>query len=162
MKVNTTRFGVLEVEDSSVLAMPRGLLGFEDNNEFCLIQHRPDTNFRWLQSTEDPSLAFVVVDPADFFMGYDIEIPDAEAEKLKLEKAEDALVVVIVTIKDEGKTITANLAAPIVINSKELLAMQVVLQDSRFHVAHPLVEGVPAQNADGSNTTDETKKVEAA
>ncbi len=60
MKANTTRFGVLEVDDSSIIRMPKGPLGFEEQTQYILIQHREDTNFRWLQSLEEPSLAFVV------------------------------------------------------------------------------------------------------
>jgi len=139
MKVATTRFGLLEIDDSSIVRMPKGPIGFEEYTDYCLIQHRPDTSFRWLQSIDEPSLAFVVADPSQFFVDYDIEIPDAETEMLHLQKADDALVLTIITIEDGGKDITANLAAPIVVNSKELIGMQVVLQDNRYSVKHPLV-----------------------
>ncbi len=140
MKVHTTRFGTLDVEESSILKMPRGLLGLEDYTEYIIIQHRPDTCFRWLQSVQEPGLAFVLVDPSEFFTNYEIEISDADAEKLQLEKAEDAVVLSIVTIGENGQNVTANLAAPIVINIHNLVGMQVVLQDPRYTVKHPLVE----------------------
>ncbi|MGQ9456151.1 MAG: flagellar assembly protein FliW [Armatimonadota bacterium] len=139
MKVSTTRFGVIEVEDSSIIRMPKGPIGFEEYKNYCLIQHRPDTNFRWLQSTDEPSLAFVVVDPSQLFEDYTVELMDADVEQLRLGSAEDAVVLTIVTISDGGKEITVNLAAPIVINSKELIGMQVILQDGRYPVQQPLV-----------------------
>ncbi|MCX8052611.1 MAG: flagellar assembly protein FliW [Armatimonadetes bacterium] len=139
MKVATTRFGLLDIDDSSVVKMVKGPVGFEEYTRYCLIQHRPDTSFRWLQSVEEPSLAFVVADPSQFFTDYDIELSDADVESLRLEKAEDAMVLTIISISDGGKEITANLAAPIVINTKELIAMQVILQDNRYSVKHPLV-----------------------
>ncbi len=139
MKVATTRFGLVEIDDSSVVRMPRGLIGFEELTAYCLIQHRPDAIFRWLQSIDEPSLAFVVADPSQFFADYDVEIPDAEAEKLRLDKADDAQVLTIISISEGGREITANLAAPIVINSKELIGTQVVLQDNRYSVRQPVV-----------------------
>ena len=139
MRVETTRFGVLDVDESSVIKMPKGPMGFESLTEFVVIEHRPDTEFRWMQSTEDPALAFVVVDPAKFFNEYEIEISDADVEKLHLTSETDATVLVIVTIADSGKDITANLAAPVIINSKELIAQQIVVQDSRFGVKHQLI-----------------------
>ncbi len=151
MKVETTRFGALEVDEQSTLQMADGPLGFEGQTQFCLIQHRPDTNFRWLQSMTDPGLAFVVVDPAEFFEGYDIEITDADAEKLALTDAKDALVLVILTIGENGESITANLAAPIVVNSKSLVGMQVVLQDERYCVRHALP--TPESTSSRENTT---------
>ena len=150
MRVETTRFGTLEVDESSLVRMPRGPLGFEDQKEFCLIQHRPDMPFRWLQSTTDPALAFVVVDPADYFVGYEIEISDLDAELLQLTCAEDSLVLVIVTVGKEGETVTANLAAPVVVNSKTLVGMQIVLQDGRYLTQHLLLaqeERVSMENA---------------
>ena len=139
MKVNTTRFGTLEIDDSSIIKMPKGPLGFEENTDYCLIHHRPDTRFRWLQSVDEPGLAFVVVDPSQFFTDYDIEVPDAETEMLGIKSADDALVLVVVTIAEEGTEISADLAAPIIINSKDLTGMQVVLHDDHYSVKHQIV-----------------------
>ncbi|MCL5105760.1 MAG: flagellar assembly protein FliW [Armatimonadetes bacterium] len=139
MKVETTRFGELEVEESSIIKMPKGPIGFESYTDFVVIEHRPDTEFRWLQSAEDPTLAFVVVDPSKFFTEYEIEISDSDVDKLHLTSEADATVLVIVTIAEAGKEITANLAAPVIINSKELIGTQIVVQDSRYSVKTPLV-----------------------
>lgn len=140
MKVNTTRFGVIETDDSSVINLASGPLGFEPQTRYCLIQHRPDTKFRWLQSIDDPSLAFVVVDPSEFFANYEFEVSDADAERIGLSAAEDALALAIVTIDRGTENITVNLAAPILINAKSLKGMQIVLQDNSYSVRHPLVE----------------------
>jgi flagellar assembly factor FliW len=128
--------------------MSRGPLGFEDQTDYCLIQHRPDTSFRWLQSIDEPSLAFVVADPSEFFADYDIEVPDSETGILRLKNPDDALVLTIVTISDGGSRITANLAAPIVINSRELIGLQVILQDNRHSVEQPLVVNRDRSTAD--------------
>jgi len=139
MKVQTSRFGEIEVEDSSVIRMPRGPVGFEQYTQFVAVEHRPDTDFHWLQSTEEPSLAFVVVDPSKFYTDYEVEISDADAEKLGLASEDDASVMVVVSVAKGGEEITANLAAPVVINMKEMLGLQVILQDNRYPIKHPLV-----------------------
>ncbi len=139
MKVETSRFGEIEVNESSVIKMQRGPIGFEDYTSFVVVEHRPDTEFRWFQSTQEPTLAFVVVDPSKFFNEYEITISDADAEKLNIQDESDANALVIVTIPGGGKEITANLAAPIIINTKEMTSMQVILQDSHYPVRHPLV-----------------------
>jgi len=160
MRIDTTRFGVVEIDDSSIIRMPRGPLGFEDRTSYCLIQHRPDTSFRWLQSTEDPRLAFVVVDPSEFFSDYEIELTDADVERLSLESAEDAMVLVIATVAENGAEVTVNLLAPIVINSKNLVGMQVVLQDNRYSVKHPLAtqsKGDCSQETADSHPAAQTK-----
>ena len=136
MKVNTTRFGVLEINDSSVITMPNGPLGFDSHTRFLLLQDHVDARFRWLQSIDEPSLAFAVVDPSLVTENYEVEIPDGEAEKLHLAHEGDAMVLAILTL-EEGK-LTANLAAPVIINSNELIGAQVVGQDHRYAVDEPL------------------------
>ncbi|MCX6345967.1 MAG: flagellar assembly protein FliW [Armatimonadetes bacterium] len=139
MKVETSRFGEIQVNESSVIKMHRGPIGFEDHTSFVVVEHRPDTEFRWFQSTQEATLAFVVVDPSKFFNEYEITISDADAEKLNLKDEADANAFVIVTIPGSGQEITANLAAPLIINTKEMTAMQVILPDSQYPVRHPLV-----------------------
>ena len=138
MRIETTRFGVVEIDDNALLTMPNGLMGFENMTEYCLIQHQPTAKFKWLQSTQEPSLAFVVVDPSEYFSDYEIEIADSDVNKLQLSCALDAAVLVILTIRGGGQRVSANLAAPIVVNSKNLTALQVVLQDERHETRHAL------------------------
>lgn len=145
MTVETTRFGVVETEDSSQVRMTSGPLGFEEYTRFCLIDHSPDANFRWLQSMEDPGLAFVVVNPYDYFADYTIEISDADADRLGLTMEQDAVVMTIITLDKDATRITANLAAPIIVNSKNLMAAQIVLQDERYPIRHPLFGAAVAE-----------------
>ena len=48
-------------------------------HEYGLLDHAHVSPFRWLQSLGDPALAFVVVNPFDFFSDYDFEIGDANS-----------------------------------------------------------------------------------
>lgn len=139
MEVNTTRFGTMQIPDDTIITMVRGMFGFEQYTRFCMVHHRPDTSFWWMQCIDEPSLAFVVADPAQLFTGYEFDIPDSEVEKLKLKGESDAFVMAVLTVAAGGKEITANLAAPLIVNLQEMLAMQLILQDNRYHVRHPLV-----------------------
>lgn len=140
MIVDTTRFGTIEVDEKCVLRMPRGPYGFEGRREFVLLEHSPESVFRWLQSVEDPALAFVVMEPSACVTGYEIEITDGDAETLRLERAEDAMALVVLTISEGGARVTANLAAPIVINAKLSIGMQIVLEDSRYAPDQPILD----------------------
>lgn len=140
MQVQTTRFGVIEIDERCILRMPRGPYGFEGHREFVLLEHSPGSVFRWLQSTEDPALAFVVAEPSVCLRGYEVELTDSDAEALQLESAEDALALVILTIRDGGARVTANLAAPIVINARLSTALQIALEDSRYAIDHPILD----------------------
>ena len=140
MKVETTRFGTLEVDESALISMPGGMLGFEDCTRFLLLQHRAGSNFRWFQSIDEPAVAFVVVDPVTHFASYEFEVSDSDAEQLHLTNAEDASVLVVLTISNGGKDISANLVAPIIVNFEEQIAAQVVIQNERYSTQHSLIQ----------------------
>ncbi len=136
MIVETTRFGTVEVNDQSVLDMPDGMIGIERCKRFVLLEERPGTAFKWLQSVDDPRIAFVVINPVDFFPDYDIDIPDDQAASLGLKNSSDAAMLTTVTIYPDAGKVTANLVGPIVMNTRTLRAAQVVLSDDRYCTGH--------------------------
>src|SRR5438105_5040059 len=64
MNVQTTRFGVVNLDEKRIITFPAGLLGFSSYKSFALLQPDDEGVFYWLQSLEAPELAFVVTDPA--------------------------------------------------------------------------------------------------
>ncbi len=137
MKVQTTRFGEIDVDDAQVITLTSGLLGFEEVTEYCLIPHAPDSPFRWLQVVTIPELAFVVINPYEFFADYDITVPAADAGRIGLRDPNEAAVLTLVTIRE--REMTTNLVGPIVVNTHARLAAQVVLADSPYSVRHALM-----------------------
>ena len=127
MIVNTTRFGVVEVDEGSILTMPDGMTGFEQYRTYVLVEHRPESVFRWLQSTEQPDLAFLVVDPSDFFADYVVDLQDWDVEYLDLRDPAEAVVLTTAAVDTQERRVTTNLLAPVVINGRTRKARQVVL-----------------------------------
>ncbi|MHB0912637.1 MAG: flagellar assembly protein FliW [Armatimonadota bacterium] len=136
LRINTDNFGELEVTEEQILHMNGGMLGFEPHKRFALLEDGTGGPFGWLQSVDNPSLAFLVVNPIDFFGDYDLEISDEDAESLGLTNPTDVKLMTTVTVDDRGGLITTNLLGPIVINSRTLQAKQVVLQDERYGTKH--------------------------
>lgn len=137
MHVRTTRFGDLEIADDRVIFFPKGLLGFAEHKRYCLLEPAEDACFFWLQSLEDPSLAFVVTDPSFFVADYSVPIRDDQMVELKLPRLEDAQVFVIVNKIDQS--LTGNLQGPLVINTIDRTGEQFVLAEKRWTTRHPLV-----------------------
>jgi flagellar assembly factor FliW len=138
MIVHTTRFGPLEIDPEAVLAAPRGLIGFPGATRFVLIDHAPETPFQWLQSLDDPSLAFVVTDPHLFFPGYDLEIPDGDAERLGIREPADARILTTITVRRAAGEVTTNLLGPLVIGVPCRRIAQLVLDGDRYSTRHAL------------------------
>jgi len=137
MEVKTTRFGTVEIAEDRVITFPKGLLGFQQNHRYCLLQPNDDACFFWLQSVEDPSLAFVVTDPCQFFPEYTVPIRSDQMEELGLRSLDDSQVFVIVN--KIGATLTGNLQGPLVVNVSERVGEQLVLAEKRWTTRHELL-----------------------
>jgi flagellar assembly factor FliW len=138
MQVKTTRFGVVDIADDKVIAFPQGLLGFPDHKRYCLLEPGEDACFFWLQSVDEPGLAFVLTDPALFFKDYEVPVRPDQAEGLAIEKMEDAQVFVIVN--KVGQVLTANLQGPLLVNTLNLTGQQLVLADKRWSTRHTIMQ----------------------
>jgi len=147
MNIETTRFGIVTVADDRVITFPKGLLGFPSCTRFVLIESSDqasvepvasDRYFWWLQSADQPGLAFVVTDPSLFVQGYSVPIHDEQLSALGLTSVEEAQVFVIVNKTDD--TLTGNLQGPLVVNVGDRCGEQLVLSDRRFTTRVPLME----------------------
>ena len=138
MDVRTTRFGVIDVAEERIITFAKGLLGFPEHRRFCLLEPGEDACFFWLQSLDDPSLAFVVTDPALFVPEYSVPIRPEQMRELGLAKLDDAQVFVIVNKVEEN--LTGNLQGPLVVNTLSRTAEQVVLAEKRWSTRHELLK----------------------
>lgn len=137
MEVRTTRFGTVEIADDRVITFPKGLLGFSAYTRFCLLEPSDDACFFWLQSVEEPALAFVVTDPSFFVNDYAVPIRPEQMGELTLSTLADAQVFVIVNKVDQ--TLTGNLQGPLVVNTLTRMGEQFVLAEKRWTTRHPLM-----------------------
>ncbi|MCK4546804.1 MAG: flagellar assembly protein FliW [Candidatus Eisenbacteria sp.] len=142
MKIDTTRFGVLEVPEEEVVEFSRGLFGFEDIDRYVLLDHRPGSPFRWLQAVGRPDLAFVVMDPREFCSHYDFDIPEEDGLVLKSSDGEGLQVLVVVGIPDDPVEMTANLKGPILINAVRRIGRQIVLPGDQYSPRFRIVDGI--------------------
>ena len=136
MEIESTRFGRLSVDDERVITFPKGLLGFPNHTRFALIQTGEENYFFWLQSVDEPNLAFVVTDPSIFFKDYDVPIREETQADLLLTDVRFLQTFVICNKVDEW--LTGNLLGPIVVNAENRLAMQVVLTEKKWTTRQPL------------------------
>ena len=137
MKVKTTRFGEIEVDQERIMRFSKGLLGFPDEQEFVLLQTNDEGNFFWLQSVGRPELAFVVSDPLLFVPDYQVPVKEEDFEQIELKQMADAQMLIIVNKID--RTLTGNLQGPLVINATNRLGRQMVLSEKKYSTRHPLV-----------------------
>ncbi|HEX7654197.1 MAG TPA: flagellar assembly protein FliW, partial [Verrucomicrobiae bacterium] len=106
--------------------IPTGLLGFEQIKDYVLTSNPGEEPFAWLHVQDNSALAFVVIDPFVVMPGYAPDIPKSDVEFLGIKASSDAMLLGIVTVKDDGSA-TMNLKGPIVINRHTHIGKQVIL-----------------------------------
>lgn len=138
MKVKTTRFGELEVNPNDLVTFTEGLLGFENLKKYFVVDPGDSTLILWLQSTEDEKVAFPIIEPKIFKPDYIAKLLPADLNGLELESLNSAKLYSILTIPANVTEMSANLKAPVVINSSKKVGKQIVLQDSKLSVKHEM------------------------
>ncbi|MFZ9594989.1 MAG: flagellar assembly protein FliW [Bdellovibrionia bacterium] len=138
MIVKTGRFGQLGVENDEMIYIPQGILGFPDYKRFFIVDPGDDTFILWLQAVDHADLAFPILEPKIFKPDYTVRLSALELRELKLENINQSAVFSILTIPESVTQMTANLKAPLVINLKEQVAKQVVLQENEYSIQHEM------------------------
>ncbi len=114
--IDSTRFGRIEVRDEAVIEFPTGLIGLP-GTRFTLVAREEDDVFLWLHSIDHPELALPVTSPWTFFPEYEVELSDAEAERIGVTDPTQADVYVTVRAIGPPEDFTANLRAPVLISA---------------------------------------------
>ena len=139
MIIDTLRFGKVEIEDERIFEFALPVIGFNNLKKFVILDLNKDSFFKWLQSVEDPSLAFPIISIFSMNVDYTVDLPDNVVEALKITNIESVLVMNIASIpQDNPQGTTINLLAPIVFNLDEKLAGQVILSGSGYDISFPL------------------------
>jgi flagellar assembly factor FliW len=137
MTLQGTRFGEIEFSDSDIITFREGLIGFSAYQRFVVLENHPNSPFRWLQSAEDPALAFLVTDPKEYVPEYTPEISESAAECLALTNESTVAVLTTVNIpKGHPEDMTLNLAGPLLINAHTREGRQVVLEGDAYTIRH--------------------------
>ncbi|MBQ5821719.1 MAG: flagellar assembly protein FliW [Selenomonadaceae bacterium] len=138
-KINTLRFGELEIEEQDVVRFADGIPAFEDEHEFVVLPYEEGTPYMFLQSMATPELAFLMTDPFVFFPDYSFELDDGNMDKLEIKTMDDVLVCTLISIPRSGVAdMTTNLLAPVVINRHTMQAKQIVLEKTQYTTKHRL------------------------
>ncbi len=140
MKIETTRFGELEIDEGKIIFFTSGILGFPQAKRYILLPHRDSSPFFWLQAVDIPELAFVVIFPRVFFPEFQPKIPPEVGQELLLREGDELDYLAIVTIPKEDPTaMTVNLLGPIAVNVSRRLAKQVILDARNYPLKEPLL-----------------------
>jgi flagellar assembly factor FliW len=161
VEIDTTRFGKIRIKGSDLIIMRGCILGFEKHKRFVLLTVGDNSPLFWLQSVEDPAIAFVIINPRTIEPGYSPAIPETDLESLDIKETEETALLSIVTVRSHPFRATANLRAPILVNTRKGWAKQLVLDDPDYPIRRDILgdktdfkSGLSVEKRMGGNLPD--------
>ncbi len=141
MDLNTRYFGELTIREEEIINFQKGIPAFEDVKRFVIISDSdPTSPFKWLQCVDDGNLIFAIANPFMIKKDYDFEIDDKALAEINVTKIEDVEIYSMLVIPEDISKMTINLKAPLIINHKERLGNQVILDTDKYSVRHYIIE----------------------
>lgn len=137
MKFETKNNGIIDFNKEDVIVFKHGLPGFENLNRFVLMELDEYFPFKILHSVEDENVGMVTISPFHVMSNYKIELSSSVLKELDIDNEEEVLVLSTVTLSSQISKITTNLKAPIIINLKNNLGYQIILDEDKYSIKHP-------------------------
>ncbi len=140
MRIETSRFGQLQITDDQLLLFPQGLVGMGTLRQWILVADPGSEAVAWLQSASCSDKALAVVSPRAFMSGYKVRVGQRELSPLNLRPGDETYV--LTTLAGHVGSLVTNLRAPIIVNLTRRLGCQVVTSDDQ-----PLRYPLPMQGS---------------
>lgn len=132
-------FKELVYSKEDIITFPSGIPGFEKNKQFVVVTIPEYAPFEWLVCIDGTHLRFAILNPLLFEPEYAPNILKEHLGELAIGRAEDILLYVIVTIRDNPLESTANLIGPVVINRAKKIGKQIIIDDERYSTQEPIL-----------------------
>lgn len=141
MKINTARYGEIDIDPARIISVNEGIIGFPAYRRYIFLPFLEGSPFELFQALDQSDLAFVVMNPFAFKADYQFDLGDQDIADLQVVNKEEIQIRVIVTIPADPREMTANLQAPLIINEPRLLAKQIILHDDEYTTKHKIFMG---------------------
>ncbi len=138
MKIKPSLFEEVEYDEKDIILIEQGLIGMPELKEFILMDFPGEVALHWLQSLDNPDIGFMVSEPKLFDGDYTITVDRETRNFLQIEKNDDLVTMVIVTVKQKGARITGNLLGPILVNASKRIGCQMTLDSSSYSANVPI------------------------
>ncbi len=142
MEVASSRFGSIDINEQSIISFPGGLPGFANLNQFTIIRCDQTDPIQWLQSVEDANISLPIINPFVIKPEYEIEVNDDELEIIKTHSEEDMIVLNIMVLPEDLSKMTVNLMAPLLVNVKDMLGTQVMMDYKPLPIKYPAFDAL--------------------
>lgn len=142
MLLKTNLFGEIIVKEEEVINFTKPILGFDDCTQYVLVEKESIFPTFWLQSVNNPGLAFPVISPFSVNEDYSIKLQAHDLDDIRLKDINDVLVLTLMVVPQVLSSIRTNLRAPIIYNPVNKVAKQLVLYDDKYPVHYYIMDNL--------------------
>ena len=140
MRIDTQRFGTLQINPDELFLFPQGLIGMESLRQWALLPDFDNPAVAWLQSASRGDRAIPLISPRAFFDDYRVHVTRRELACLHLQA--DAEIYVLTTVSGHVGKLTTNLRSPVLLNLSRRLGCQIITGDDQ-----PIQEPLPVSRS---------------
>jgi flagellar assembly factor FliW len=115
-------------EDDAVIHFPDGIPALGDVQNFTVSSSDDLDPFVRLTSVEAEGVGFLCISPFELSTDFKVKLNKGNQRKLMAEDADDVVVLAMVTRAGRPEDFTANLLAPLVVNMRNRVAKQIILE----------------------------------
>lgn len=145
MVAETKLFGTVDIEEDKIIDFPMGIIGFENLRKFAIIydiEREERSKISWLQSMEEPLLALPIIHPFEIHENYNPIVEDELMKNIGDPADADILIFTTLSIPSDLTKMTANLKAPIIINTEGRKGMQVIVENEDYEIKYNAYEAI--------------------
>lgn len=148
MHIDSRVFGEIDIDDDKIIRFEDGVIGFEEYHNYALIydeEKRKNTKggIMWLQCMDEPDLAFPVADPLHIYPGYNPVVEDEWLASIgEFKDVDDIFLLSILTVPSDITKVTANLKAPLIINTVTRKACQTIVNNEEYEIKYSIYDYV--------------------
>ncbi len=148
MIAKTKLFGEIDIPDEKIITFEQGILGFEEYKNYTIIYDADkgkDTTISWLQCMDEPQLAFPMISPFYVMEDYNPVVMTELLAPLGEMKDDNTVLFVFISVKPDITKLTANMKAPIIINSDTCKAAQLIAENQDYEIKYNIYDVVQKQ-----------------
>lgn len=148
MKANTRLFGEIDIPEEKIITFDQGVLGFEDCKKFTIIydsSKEEGTSVSWLQCMDEPELAFPMISPFHAIEDYNPVVEMELLNSLGELTDENIVLFVFINVKSDITKMTANMKAPIIINSDTRKGAQIIVENTEYEIKYNIYDVIQKQ-----------------
>ncbi len=151
MKANTRLFGEIDIPEEKIITFDQGVLGFDEYKKFTIIfdtSKETESSISWLQCMDEPELAFPMINPFYVMEDYNPVVETEWLEPLGGVTDENIVIFVFVNIKSDVTKLTANMKAPVIINSDTRKGAQLIVENTDYEIKYNIYDVVQRQKSE--------------